>query len=213
MISIINAQESMRSRGREVEQYVRKERPELLDLFFTYQNEAIAARSFLDKNLKELNDGVEILEVGGGILALAVQLASEGYKITTVEPVGGGFGGIPFMMQKCLKSAQDENLTIKLVSLPIEQCKFDQKFNFVFSINVMEHLTDPYSVLAQLVGYLTAKGKYRFFCPNYDFLYEPHFGKWLVLRRWGGFYLSKKSACRRDISNTNTSNLYESINF
>jgi len=200
VISIIEAQQSMKSRGELVEQSVLDERPELLDLFFTYQNEAIASRSFLDKNLKKLDGGDEILEVGGGILALAVQLASEGFKITTVEPVGDGFGGIHFMMQKYQEIAQDEHLPISLINMPIEHCSFNQKFKFIFLINVMEHLSDTYSVLIQLTEHLRADGKYRFFCPNYDFPYEPHFSKLMFTRTNGSFRLRVNRARTETLS-------------
>jgi 2-polyprenyl-3-methyl-5-hydroxy-6-metoxy-1,4-benzoquinol methylase len=94
MVLLETAEEAMTRRGKLAEGLILSERPELIDLFFTYQNEAIAARKFLDSNLNKLNSGAQILEVGGGILALAVQLASEGFMVTTVEPVGEGFTGI-----------------------------------------------------------------------------------------------------------------------
>ena len=213
MISIIDAQESMMLRAKLVEQSVRKERPELLDLFLTYQNEATAARSFLDNSLKELPDGAEILEVGGGILALAVQLASEGFKITTVEPVGDGFSRIPFVMQKYLDWAKDENLPMKFIDLPIEQCTFDKKFNFIFPINIMEHLQDPYSTLIQITDMLEHQGEYKFICPNYDFPYEPHFGKFLFSRKNKSFFLARNRAMSEQMSEDECYGLYNSLNF
>ena len=213
MISIIDAQEFMTLRAATVEESVRKERPELLDLFYTYQKEAAQARSFLDKNLLELPDGAEILEVGGGILALAVQLASEGFEITTVEPVGDGFGEIPFIMQKYLALAQHENLSIKLIDLPIEQCAFAKKFNYIFLINVMEHLQDPYLTLIQITDMLEHQGEYRFICPNYDFPYEPHFGKFLFSRKNKSFFLARNRATSEQMSKDECYGLYNSLNF
>jgi len=52
-------------RGKIAESLIALERPELIDLFLTYQNEAVAARKFLDSSLIDLNSGAEILEVGG----------------------------------------------------------------------------------------------------------------------------------------------------
>jgi 2-polyprenyl-3-methyl-5-hydroxy-6-metoxy-1,4-benzoquinol methylase len=213
MVSLEVAQNEMRRRGLIAQALIASKRPELLDLYLTYQNEAVAARRFLDRNLNELKDKAKILEVGGGILSLAVQLASEGFTVTTVEPVGGGFGGIPFMMEIFTEIARNEGLEFDLLATPIEDCKFDNSFDFIFSINVMEHLENPYSVLMQLIEVLNKEGRYRFFCPNYDFPYEPHFGKWLYFRKNNAFYLQKNRARTLMVTNQETLGLYQSLNF
>jgi len=213
MISLELAQEAMVRRGKIAESLIAPERPELIGLFITYQNEAIAARKFLDSSLIELDAGAEILEVGGGILALAIQLASEGFKVTTVEPVGEGFSGISFIMDIFSEISKKENVSFNLKRVPIEECAFDHKFEFIFSINVMEHLKNPYSVLIQLVELLKQGAKYRFFCPNYDFPYEPHFGKWLFSRKDRAFYLQKSRARSNLIYTDEIFGLHTSLNF
>lgn len=213
MVSLATAQEMMVRRGKIVEDIIAMEKPQLIPLFLTYQNEALAARKFLECSLSGLEPGVEILEVGGGILALAIQLASEGFKITTVEPVGDGFSNITYMMRIFSEIARKQQLQFELIESPIEKCVFDRKFDFVFSINVMEHLEDPYSVLLQIVQNLNRGGSYRFFCPNYDFPYEPHFGKWLYLRKDEAFYLQKIRANSLRISALDSSGLYGSLNY
>jgi SAM-dependent methyltransferase len=213
MISLKIAEEAMVRRGKIAEGLIASERPELIDLFLTYQNEAVAARRFLENSLIELDTGAHILEVGGGILALTIQLAYEGFKVTTVEPVGEGFSGISFIMKIYSEIASRENLIFKLIEAPIEDCAFDDKFDFIFSINVMEHLKDPYSVLLQMVETLKLGGNYRFFCPNYDFPYEPHFAKWLFLRKNNAFYLQKSRANSDRISIEESSRLLSSLNF
>lgn len=213
MVSLESAEEAMARRGKIVEGLIISERPELINLFFTYQNEAIAARKFLNSSLNELNSGAQILEVGGGILALAVQLASEGFVVTTVEPVGEGFTGISFIMDVFMEIAKDENLVFNVLQSPIEDCQFDHKFDFIFSINVMEHLKNPYPILLQMVSTLKNGGKYRFFCPNYDFPYEPHFGKWLFLRKNKAFYLPGSRAKSNAIPLEETLGLHRSLNY
>jgi 2-polyprenyl-3-methyl-5-hydroxy-6-metoxy-1,4-benzoquinol methylase len=213
MASLEVAQKEMVRRGKIVESLIALERPELINLFLTYQNEAIAARKFLENSLVELDAGTEILEVGGGILSLAIQLASEGFKVTTVEPIGDGFSDISPIMKIFTEIARSENLTFKLIESPIEVCLFEHKFDFIFSINVMEHLKDPYLVLWKLVQNLKDHGKYRFFCPNYDFPYEPHFGKWLWRRRRRSFYLQASRANGLSLDFLGQKGLYESINF
>jgi 2-polyprenyl-3-methyl-5-hydroxy-6-metoxy-1,4-benzoquinol methylase len=213
MGSLELAQDEMIRRGKIVEDLIKLERPELINLFLTYQNEALAARKFLEHSLIELNTGAEVLEVGGGILALAIQLASEGFSVTTVEPIGDGFSDISFIMKIFSEIARSENLTFKLIESPIEVCLFEHKFDFIFSINVMEHLKDPYLVLLQMVETLKPAGNYRFFCPNYDFPYEPHFGKWLFLRKNKAFHLPKGRAKSDLISIEAASGLHSSLNF
>jgi len=206
MVSLKSVEETMTQRGKIVEGMIALERPELIDLFSTYQNEAIEARRLLESSLIDLNSGAAILEVGGGILALAIQLASEGFRVTTVEPVGEGFDHISWIMEKYLQTAQEENIDFLLIRDSIENCSFDSKFEFIFSINVMEHLQNPYEVIAQLVNSLTDFGQYRFFCPNYNFPYEPHFAKWMWSRRNGSFYLQPSRI-------SHSIDLYSSINF
>ena len=82
--SLDQAVEEMVVRGMSAKDLISKQKPELLELFLTYQNEAIEARKFLHNNLVKLDKQAEILEVGGGILALSIQLASEGFRMTTV---------------------------------------------------------------------------------------------------------------------------------
>ena len=213
MASLEISLEKMAKRGKIVEDLIKLERPELLHLFFTYQNEATAARKLLDSSLIDITSGVEILEVGGGILALTIQLASEGFKVTTVEPVGVGFAGIAFIMKIYKEVAEKEKVEFNLIEYPIEDCKFDQKFDFIFSINVMEHLTDPYSSLLKISRLLARGGIYRFICPNYDFPYEPHFAKWIFLRQNKAFYLRQKRAELLLVSQQEAFGLYQSLNF
>jgi len=213
MISLESPEESMTRRGKIAESLIASERPELINLFLTYQNEAVAARKFLDSSLVELDSGAEILEIGGGILALAIQLASEGFKVTTVEPVCEGFTGISFIMNIYSELARTENLVFTLIESPIEDCTFHHKFEFIFSINVMEHLNEPFLVLNQIKGILKKGSKYRFLCPNYDFPYEPHFGKILWKRKRGSFYLEFDRARRSELESMDLVGLYNSLNF
>jgi 2-polyprenyl-3-methyl-5-hydroxy-6-metoxy-1,4-benzoquinol methylase len=213
MTLLRSAQECMVRRGKAVENLVLLERPDLLPLFSTYQNEALEARKLLDSNLNKLETHSEILEVGGGILALTVQLASEGFRVTTVEPVGEGFSNVALLMNMYLRIAEQENIRFNFIDSPIENSQFQSKFDFIFSINVMEHLKDPYSVVVHLMKYLKNSGKIRFFCPNYDFPYEPHFQRWLFTRRDEAFYLPSSRAESKLIDAAEWANVHRSLNF
>ena len=213
MDSLETAQEAMLRRGKIAEDLIALERPELVDLFLTYQNEAMEARKFLNESLVKLNKEADILEVGGGILALSVQLASEGFQITAVEPVGEGFTGISYIMEIFLEISRNENLRIELIRHPIEACEFKGDFDFIFSINVLEHLKNPYLVMIQLVGILKKDGSCRIFCPNYDFPYEPHFQKWMYQRKNSAFYLPLSKAKTSMIETSEWEGVHRSLNF
>ena len=189
------------------------ERPDLLNLFETYHHEALAARKFLASDLQSLESGSKILEVGGGIMLLASQLAAEGFEITSVEPIGLGFGDIEYLKGIVVENSKVDNLPLNTDSRRIEEFKTEQKFDYVFSINVMEHLIDPYKTLIEITKLMSVGGRYRFFCPNYNFPYEPHFSKWMYKRRNGAFYLSKSSALNSQINLSDAEGLYDSLNF
>jgi SAM-dependent methyltransferase len=160
-----------------------------------------------------LNSGARILEVGGGILALAIQLASEGFIVTAVEPVGEGFSDVSFLMKIFSQIAVEEKISFNLVEKPIEESSFTQTFEFIYSINVMEHLRDPYSALDHIMQMIAPGGTFRFMCPNYNFPYEPHFGRFIFRRRNSAFFLTKRRARRRGWTATHNAELYSSINF
>lgn len=213
MTSLRSAHESMVRRSRTVANLVLLERPDLFSMFLTYQNEALEARKRLDSNLNKMDVDSEILEVGGGMLALTVQLASEGFRVTTVEPVGEGFSNMAYLMNLYLKIAETENIRFDFINAPIENSRFQKKFDYIFLINVMEHLKNPYSVVIHLMKYLSNSGKIRFFCPNYDFPYEPHFQKWLFRRKNNAFFLPASRAESRLIDTAEWDKVYRSLNF
>jgi 2-polyprenyl-3-methyl-5-hydroxy-6-metoxy-1,4-benzoquinol methylase len=112
-----------------------------------------------------------------------------------------------------LRIAEQENIKFNFIDSPIENSEFQNKFDFIFSINVMEHLKDPFSVVIHLLKYLKNAGKIRFFCPNYDFPYEPHFQRWLFTRRNKAFYLSISRAKSKLIDASEWANVHCSLNF
>jgi 2-polyprenyl-3-methyl-5-hydroxy-6-metoxy-1,4-benzoquinol methylase len=150
--------------------------------------------------------------LGGGILALAVQLASEGFRVTTVEPIGEGFTGISFIMNIFSEIAQSENLNFSLIQSPIEDCEYDNKYDLIFSINVTEHLKDPYAVLNQMNTALKLGGKYRFFCPNYEFPTSLILANGFFLEN-DAFYLKPKFATEAKINLIDSKGLSVSINY
>jgi 2-polyprenyl-3-methyl-5-hydroxy-6-metoxy-1,4-benzoquinol methylase len=149
--------------------------PQLLNLFEVYAEEAKFGRRYIDADLVGLPQGAKILEVGAGSLLLSCQLVREGFEVTALEPTGDGFSHFDQMQRMVLLSAQSIGCCPKILDLPAEKFNVLGRFEYAFSINVMEHVSDVSSVLEQVGRSLTHGACYRFTCPNYIFPYEPHF--------------------------------------
>lgn len=151
---------------------VKSAQPALLPLFETMAAEATFAREWLAADLAALPSGASILEVGGGTFILSCLLAEEGFAVTSIEPVGDGFGEFPALAQIVLDTAFAKPAIARVRG---EDFISETQFDFAFSVNVMEHVDDPQTVISRVMAALTPGAHYRFFCPNYLFPYEPHF--------------------------------------
>ena len=163
--------------------------PELRPLFDTMAGEAKFAHDWLSEDLARLPAGAALLEVGGGVFLLSCQLAAEGYAVTAIEPTGDGFGEF--------RQLGDIVLELAAVKPTIAPCKAEdftsaKRFDFAFSLNVMEHIDHPDRAVERVSEVLAPGASYRFLCPNYLFPYEPHFNiptmftkqmTWRLMRR------------------------------
>jgi SAM-dependent methyltransferase len=166
--------------------------PHLRRLFDRMAGEARFARAWLEEDLRGLPRGAQVLEVGGGVFLLACQLAREGFRVTTIEPTGIGFGSFEELGRVALSLAASEGFEPTVARCAAESFESDAHFALAFSVNVMEHVEAPDRVIARVSAALSAGGSYRFLCPNYLFPYEPHFNMptlgskaltWRLLRR------------------------------
>lgn len=149
--------------------------PDLLSIFEIYAAEALFGRSYLADDLASLKAGAQILEVGAGSLLLSCQLVREGYQITALEPIGSGFSHFDRMRMVVLSTAREHKCCPPIVELPGEKFSAPRKFDYAFSVNVMEHVENVATVIKAVSRNLTVGGTYRFTCANYLFPYEPHF--------------------------------------
>lgn len=166
--------------------------PDLLCLLETYEEEARFGRRHIAGDLRLLEAGAKILEVGAGAMLLSCQLVREGFCVSALEPLGSGFSHFDRMRNIVIDVAKKMNCLPELISVPVE--KFDEKslYDYAFSINVMEHVVDVDSAIKNVFKGLSCGGSYRFCCPNYIFPYEPHFNiptffskklTWLLMKR------------------------------
>ena len=123
------------------------------------------------KVLPKVKMGQRVLEVGGGVGAPALALHRDGYDVTDLEPVGLGFN----FMQAARK-------VIRRFDVPPEYAigvdeldtSLHGKFDFIYSMNVLEHVPDPENALSRMLSVLEPSGKIFILCPNYSFPFEPH---------------------------------------
>jgi SAM-dependent methyltransferase len=163
--------------------------PELRPLFDTLAAEAIFARDWLSDDLERLPANAALLEVGGGVFLLSCQLAAEGFAVTAIEPTGYGFAEF--------RQLGDIVLELAAAKPTIAPCKAEDfasepRFDFAFSLNVMEHIDLPDEAITRVSDALKPGASHRFLCANYLFPYEPHFNiptlftkelTWRVMRR------------------------------
>jgi hypothetical protein len=159
----------------EVRNFINNRNPELNTIAEIYISEAKFGRKFIDDNLNHLPIDAKILEIGAGTLLLSTQLVREGRDVTALEPVSFGFSHFTQLQALVLELAGIHGITPKLLNIQAENLKETSKFDFAFSINVMEHVDNVDSTIKKVTSALKINAPYRFTCPNYFFPYEPHF--------------------------------------
>ena len=159
----------------DVREYVRREAPELLSKFDLYADEAQFARTLIADDLAKLPRGAAILEVGAGSFLVSCMLAGEGFAVTALEPIGTGFSHFTQLQSIVVEFAAQHGIHPVRLGVSGEELDIIGRFEYAFSINVMEHVSDVARVLENVLASLKPGCTYRFVCPNYAFPYEPHF--------------------------------------
>jgi SAM-dependent methyltransferase len=155
-----------------IKQHVDATAADLRPLFDTMAAEAVFARAWLNDELARLPEGAAVLEVGGGVFILSCLLAAEGFAITTIEPTGVGFGAFTRLGEIVLQLAEKKPA---IAPCKAEDFISEARFDFAFSLNVMEHIDLPDEAIARVSAVLKPGASHRFLCANYLFPYEPHF--------------------------------------
>ena len=146
--------------------------PALCPLFETMASETTFAREWLNDDLVRLAKDAAILEIGGGVFILSCQLAAEGFAVTAIEPTGVGFDQFKELGNIVLELATHMPT---IAACKVEDFTSPTKFDFAFSLNVMEHVDLPGEAIARVSAVLKPGATHRFLCANYLFPYETHF--------------------------------------
>ena len=159
----------------DVREYVSTKAPEVLPLLDVYLGEARFGRQYVASDLTKLSRGASVLEVGAGSLLLSCQLVREGFRVTALEPICGGFSHFERLRELVLFRAELLGCLPKILDITVERLSENSCFDYAFSINVMEHVENVALSISRVVSSLKLGASYRFTCPNYLFPYEPHF--------------------------------------
>ena len=159
----------------DIQNHVCVNEPNMLTIFNIYREEALFGRRYITDDLTQLTKGATILEVGAGSLLLSCQLVREGFKVVALEPVGDGFSHFDRLRELVLERAEVLDCVPEMLNQRAEDLSIIDRFDYAFSVNVMEHVSDVKAVITNVGRSLHSKARYHFTCSNYAFPYEQHF--------------------------------------
>ena len=133
-------------------------------------NEAIFGFSEI-KSYIEKKEIQSILEIGSGTGVLLNEIKNNypQIKMTGLEPFQSGHE----KFKKIFENIKSNKLNI--VNKGIEEFNTNEKFDLIFSINVLEHVKDYEKYIEKTCEFLNNNGTNIVLCPNYDFPYESHY--------------------------------------
>lgn len=164
----------------------------LIDNFKTYYEEARFGLILIQDDFLDVNLNLRILEIGSGIGLLSNFLASKGFCVTAIEPSGQGFGFMGALQQHVQRFFHSVNPRVNFFNVTLEDFSLSSKFDYIFSINVLEHLEDPMVGLEKTLGLLKKPGSARFVAPNYQIPYEPHFNIPIIINKKWTYLIFKR---------------------
>lgn len=174
-----------------------------------YYNNAKADAIHCYQFLKEhLHKDKKVLEVGGGAHLLTSFLNQE-YDVTSIEP--GGFTDYTNELRDKILSKNN----LKVHTTTLENFDTDEKFDLIFSMNVLEHTEDIEVHLKSCINLLKdEKSLLLIQCPNYTFPFEGHFYKWFIpfMPNFTFKYLRKKNLIKQ-MGENRYNNLFNILNF
>ena len=160
------------------EEFISKNIEDYDDLKNYYDNAKNDAIFFHDRIKSYFKEDIKILEVGGGIHLLTNYL-KQYHDITSIEP-GNYSDGFATNIDKLRNHILEyDNKNIHTTSL--ENFNTTEKYDFIFSMNVLEHTININEHISKCLSLLKNKHSILFIeCPNYSFPYEPHFREFFL---------------------------------
>lgn len=131
--------------------------------------------------LETLAPGARVLEVGSGpCIALSAMASSyPTLAFTGMEPMGSGFA----LFEEFLARIENNKRPFAFHKAGYETFPRTGDWDFVFLVNVFEHLPDWRHFLGFVHDILSPDGRCVILCPNYGFPYESHFRLPILLNK------------------------------
>ena len=142
-------------------------------LFEIYVSEALFFWRILEPLLVSFSPA-RVLEVGGGIGLLSLFASSAVPSMTSLEPESSGFGKMSAFRRAILKFWGGETLP-QFNNVFLQELPQDETFDFIYCINVLEHVPEPEALISEIYDRLNPGGTAWCVLPNYSFPYEQHF--------------------------------------
>ena len=177
----------------------------------TILNEANFGLKYIKQYIKKLKPNSTILEVGAGPCILLSQLSYSfhTHSFSGIEPIGPGFEFFRGPLNKLKK-----NFSFNLFEVGYEQFEEskNEKYDFIYLINVFEHLPNWMDFLRFVKEHLKENGKCVILCPNYSFPYESHFGVPVIFSKSLTFNIFQRYIKKFEQDNS-SNGLWSSLNF
>ena len=157
---------------------------------------------------EHLDKDKKILEVGGGVHLLTSFLNQE-FDVTSVEP--GGFTDYTNELRNKILSKNN----LKVHTTTLENFNTDERFDLIFSMNVLEHTKDIKTHLRSCINLLKDENSLLLIqCPNYTFPFECHFYKWFIpFMPNFTFKYFRKNSLIKELGENRYSNILNFLNF
>ena len=172
-------------------------------------NEAFFGFNQIKDSLARLSPQSKVLEVGcgSGILLNLIKMNHPNLNIHGVEPLGDGFSQLSDYHQ----ILKDKNITLFRSSYE-DLLTNDENYDFIFLINVFEHLKDWKDFLRFVSKKLNKNAQCLILCPNYSFPLESHFKVPIIFNKKITFFIFKNKILKFEKDN-NCYGLWDSLNF
>ena len=142
----------------------------------TYVSEAEFFEKVLEPDLLNVASGSYLVEVGSGVGLLAMNLAAKGFEVTAFEPQANGFTDMNKICDHITANWPGAIPQVDFRDTSIDNStQLDRPADYVFAINVIEHVPDYRVLISDAIKLKTSNGFMRIICPNYAIPYEPHF--------------------------------------
>lgn len=157
----------------------------------TYASEARFFWRFLEPLLISCSPA-RVIEVGGGIGLLSLFASSAVQSMTSLEPESSGFGKMS-TFRKTILDFWGEGPLPQFKTALIQELPKDETFDFIYCINVLEHVPEPETLISEAYKRLSPGGTAWYVLPNYSFPYEQHFEIPIIINKLitGGVFRKK----------------------